>query len=83
MKKFKDVEEIEEWFGPLNYEEFWGEVMLFNLAIQPREDCDAQIAAGEVDEETVLKVLKTLARIEITAAQGLPRRTEYSWQTYH
>ena len=44
-----------------------------------RDHCDRQIAAGEIDQETVLDVLKYMARLELTERLGLQRRLATPW----
>ena len=50
MKIFKHIDEVEAWLEPMNYLEFWTAIAPYNLVLQDREHCDAQLAAGEVDE---------------------------------
>ena len=71
---FNDREDVEEWLKPLDYEGFWREIEIFGLDLQPRESCDAQIASGEIDEATVLYVLKGMARLELIERYALPVR---------
>ena len=79
MKIFKHIDEVEAWLEPMNYLEFWTAIAPYNLVLQDREHCDAQLAAGEVDEDTVLIVLKHMARVELTEAQKLNWKPATPW----
>ena len=74
MRYFEDQQDVSEWLEPLSYEEFWREISAFDLEIQSKENCDEQIAGGSIDEATVLRVLKGMARIQIVELQNLPHR---------
>lgn len=50
----------------MDYETFWREIALWRLVILPRAKCDADIAAGAVEEDVALGVLKSMARLELT-----------------
>lgn len=71
MRQFADINEVEEWLEPLDYQAFWFAVEPFNLVLQPRDHCDQQIRDGEVEQELVLEVLKYFARIELTKRHNL------------
>lgn len=79
MKIFKHIDELEAWLEPMNYLEFWTAIAPYNLVLQDRAHCDAQLAAGEVDEATVLIVLKHMARVELTKAQKLNWKPATPW----
>lgn len=79
MKKFKYIQDIDDWLDPMNFEEFWYAVEPFDLVLQDRDHCAEQIASGDVDEDTVLSVLKYMARRELTEKQGLKRRPVTPW----
>ena len=79
MKKFKTIDDVEAWLGPMNYEEFWRAIRPYCLVIHRRSDCDEQIAAGLVDKATVLDGLKYLARIELTKRHGLHWKVATPW----
>jgi hypothetical protein len=66
MSMFNFIDDVEAYLEPMDYETFWREIKPFCLILKPRDYCDEQIASGVVDEETVLEVLKYLARIELT-----------------
>lgn len=79
MKIFKYIDEVEAWLEPMNYLEFWTAIAPYDLVLQDREHCDAQIAAEEVDEATVLVVLKHMARVELTEMQNLRWKPVTPW----
>ena len=83
MKTFDDQEDVEEWLAPLSYEAFWNEIDPFDLDIEGRQSCDAQIASGSIDEATVLTVLKGMARLEMIALYGLKPRDRMPWRLVH
>lgn len=74
MNLFEDMDDVEEWLERLDYEAFWRGIAPFGLDLQPREDCDRQIASGAIDEVTVLFVLKGMARLELIERYRLPPR---------
>lgn len=79
MKKFKYINDVEAWIEPLDYLSFWYAVQPYDLVLQPRDHCDRQIASGEIDEATVLDVLKYFVRLELTARLGLHWRPVTPW----
>jgi hypothetical protein len=83
MPAFKDMEDVEEWLRPLDYEGFWRETAIHGLAIQPRESCDRQIMSGSVDQATVLSALKGMARLELIQRYALPVRDTMPWMSLH
>lgn len=83
MLVFKDMEDVEEWLAPLDYEAFWRETAIFGLAIQPRESCDRQIGSRSVDEATVLSALKGMARLELIEHFALRVRDTMPWMSLH
>jgi hypothetical protein len=84
MQYFEDRQDVEEWLEPLGYDDFWREVSTFPLTmLQSRESCDEQIARGDVDEETVLYVLKGIVRLEIVQQQNLKPRDTVPWMSMH
>ena len=74
MKNFKYIEDVETWLEPMDYRGFWVAVAPYDLVLQRREHCDAQLACGEIDLETVIYVLKHMARTEICEKQQLARK---------
>jgi hypothetical protein len=83
MKTFDDREDVEEWLAPLGYDAFWTQTEPFALDVQPRANCDAQIASGEIDEATVLFVLKGMARLELVERYALGPRDTAPWLSLH
>ncbi len=72
--KFRDINDIVEWLEPMDYEMFWKEIKPFCLVMLPRKKCDADIASGATDEETVLCVMKSFARMELASILKLEWR---------
>lgn len=72
--KFKDIDDVVAWLEPMEYETFWKEIKPFCLVMLTREKCDADIASGATDEETVLYVLKNFARMELASILKLTWR---------
>ena len=83
MYPFDDMEDVEEWLKPLDYNSFWEEIAPFELALQTRESCDAQITSGSIDEPTVLYVLKGMARQELVERYRLKPRDLMPWYSLH
>lgn len=76
MSLFKDIDDVDEWLEPMTYDQFWDEVGPYNLDIPLKSGCDAQIASGEVDEETITIGLKSFARIELIDIFNLQPRID-------
>ena len=81
--KFSFINDIVDWLEPMDYETFWEEIRPFCLIMLPREKCDTDIAAGDVDEETVLHVMKNLARAELASILKLEWRVDWPEETIH
>ena len=79
---FNDMEDVEEWLAPLGYAAFWDAAEGLELDLEPKASCDAQIASGSIDEATVLRVLKGLARLELVERFRLPARGR-TWRSLH
>jgi len=79
MRKFKTIDEVEQWLEPMDYQGFWHAMRNYDLVLQPRDHCDNQIESGVIDLETVLDVLKSMARMELTQRQGLHWRMPTPW----
>lgn len=79
MEKFKYIEDVDDWLEPMDYQGFWFAIESYELVLQPRDHCDCQIADGEIDEATVLDVLKYMARLELTNRLGLKHRMPTPW----
>ena len=74
MEQFRYIDDVEAWLEPMNYEEFWLAVRPHYLVLEHRHICDAQIASGEVDRETVLIGLKAMAAYELRRRHRLERK---------
>lgn len=83
MKRFEDRKDVEEWLEPLSYEEFWREIAAYPVALFARDQCDADIRRGRIDEATALRVLKALASTQIIARERLPPRDTVPWLRLH
>jgi len=83
MRYFEDRAEVDEWLEPLTYAQFWEEVEIFNLDLPSREECDADIAEAGAAQDTVLFVLKGMARLQIVKQQELPSRITVPWISLH
>jgi len=79
MEKFKYIDDVEAWLEPMDYEGFWFAVKPYDLVIQSRDHCDQQIADGEVDQATVLDVLKHMARMELAKRHDLHWKPDTPW----
>ncbi len=64
MSEFSTIEDLEAWLEPMDYRGFWYAMAPYGLRIEDKTHCDAQITEG-APEETVLYVLKGLARNEL------------------
>ncbi|MCQ0989590.1 hypothetical protein [Jiella marina] len=74
MPAFEHIEDVTEWLEPLDYAAFWKAVGPYQLVLQDRAFCDAQIARREVEQDLVLDVLKGMARTELTQIFRLKHR---------
>ncbi|MCV6576164.1 MAG: hypothetical protein OIF58_10565 [Cohaesibacter sp.] len=79
MRKFRYIDDVETWLEPMDYQGFWVAITSLELDLQPRAHCDQQIRDGEVDQVTVLRVLKSMARIELTDRHRLEWKQEAPW----
>lgn len=82
MIDFRHIDDIEDYLEPMDYETFWQEIKGFCLILIPRDKCDSDIEDG-VDEETILIVLKNLARIELASILKLKWRCDVPMRTMH
>ncbi len=78
MQKFKDIQALEEWLEPMDYEGFWFALEPYGVDCQTRTHCDSQLAEG-VPKDTVLSVMKGLVRIELTEKLSLKHRQSAPW----
>lgn len=74
MRKFKYIDDVEDWLEKIEYQDFWTALAPYDIAIQCRNDCDRQIASGGVDEDMVLAVLKYTACQDLTKRHNLIAR---------
>lgn len=74
MVIFEDIDDVAEWLKPFDYSAFWDAVAPYYLDLQDRDHCDGLIASGEVEQVLILRVLKMMARIELTEMFGLEWR---------
>jgi len=79
MKKFKYVEDVEEWLAPMDYQTFWFVIAPYDLVLQTREHCDREIAEDNAEADIVLEVLKHMAQMELREKLGLKRREVTPW----
>ena len=79
MRTFRYVQDIDNWLAPMDYAGLWAAIAPYELVLQPRAHCDSQIAGGHAEQETVLEVLKYLARLEMTDRLNLERRPVTPW----
>lgn len=79
MREFTDIEAVEDWLEPMDYPGFWYAVEPYELTLQDRDHCDNQINEGGVSSDTVLFVLKGLARMELLEKFQLKHRRLTPW----
>ncbi|MEO0486237.1 MAG: hypothetical protein AAF092_10030 [Pseudomonadota bacterium] len=75
MVIFQDIQEVEEWLKPISYAQLWDALepyAVFTLA--DRDHCDGLIERGEVRQDTILEVLKGMARNAIRSNFNLDFR---------
>jgi hypothetical protein len=73
MQQFKDRQDLQEWLDTLDYAAFWKAIDPNSLDPDYKASCDASIAKG-VDQNIILKCIKSKKRIEIVKAQNLKPR---------
>ncbi len=79
MQQFNDIEDVEQWLEPMDYQGFWYAVKPFDLTLQDRAHCEQQMAESIVPMETVLFGLKALARKELIQKHRLKHRKQTPW----
>lgn len=79
MTDFKSINDVEEWLEPMDYSGFWYAIEPYALTLQPKDTCDKKIANGTVSKETILYVLKGMARIELTDKFDLEHKSAAPW----
>ncbi len=78
MRKFKDIEDIEAWLDPMDYDGFWYALAPYGLAGDTRAHCDDQIKQG-ASADSVLNVMKAMVRIELTESLNMKHRRLTPW----
>lgn len=77
MDRFETFEDVEEWLAPLGFEAFWQAIETLEVfGSEDRRHCEATLANGIADMETVMEVTKRMALHEIVARERLPFRCE-------
>ena len=72
---FEDIQDVEEWLAPFEYEGFWRAVEPWDIGTgADRAHFDQVLAKGRVPQEKVLRALKTMARVELQIRFGLADR---------
>ncbi|MEM6758177.1 MAG: hypothetical protein AAF601_01725 [Pseudomonadota bacterium] len=76
MQSFETIDDVREWLAPLGYDAFWYAVAPHSLFSDgDRAHCDRTVADGIATYETVLEVVKAIARIALTERHGLRYRS--------
>ena len=78
MRNFEHVQDVEEWLEPMSWDGFFVKLSPYGVDAGIRADCNASVANGG-SQETVLSVIKSLMRIELTKELGLKRRPITPW----
>lgn len=77
MQDFQTYEDVEEWLAPLGYDAFWDAIIPTGLyGTADRTHCDATLAKGIADMQTVVSVTKRMALCRLVEQLGLPFRCE-------
>ena len=75
MVIFQDIQDVEEWLEPLDYIAFWEALAPYDVfSIADRDHCDGLIAGGKVEQSTILKGIKGMARNSLVDGFGLKHR---------
>ena len=74
MVVFEDIQDVEEWLAPLDYDRFWEAIAPYGLGLDDREHCDGLIAGGVATTEWLLSALKFMAVMELRIAFDLRDR---------
>lgn len=76
MTIFKSVEDVVEWLEPMEWEEFWETIHALSIPpLNTKENCEAQIARGEVTADLILECSKGHVRMEMTRILKLQHRS--------
>lgn len=78
MRKFEHVQDVEEWLEPMSWDEFFVKLSPYGVDAEIRADCEISITNGG-SQDTVLSVMKSLIRIELTEKFDLERRPITPW----
>ena len=78
MRKFDHVQDVEEWLEPMSWDEFFVKLGSYGVDAGMRADCEVSIAEG-ASPDTILCVMKSLTRIDLTKELGLKRRPITPW----
>ena len=81
--EFEDIDDIVEWLEPMDYETFWEEIRPYCLVLFPRVDCEHDLANGQADEEDLLFILKSMARMELASIFKLEWRDDLPMMSLH
>ena len=72
MQGFETIEDVMKWLEPMGYEAFWRAAFAQGLlALEDRRHCDETLAKGIADFDTVLTVMKSVARDALVERHGL------------
>lgn len=74
MVVFRYIEDIENWFAPMSYNDFWNQVTAFDVELPDKPKCDGKIISGQVNRDVILGGLKYLASTQLSVKLGLRRR---------
>lgn len=75
MVVFEDLTDVDEFLEPLDYAQLWEAVAPFSIfTMAERDHCDGLIAGGKVQQATILKGLKHIARDGLRSRFGLTHR---------
>lgn len=79
LKTFRYIDDVENWLGPMGYDQFWSEIRPYCLVLEYRHICDAKIETGQVSREDILFGLKGMASYELTRRHRLVRKPATPW----
>ncbi|MGC3939941.1 hypothetical protein ACOTTU_19215 [Roseobacter sp. EG26] len=75
MIAFEDIQDVEDWLGPLGYDAFWDAVAPWGIyAGADRAHFDEVLVKGVTDVDTMLTCLKAEVRMEMTTRFDLKER---------
>ncbi|WP_316861062.1 hypothetical protein [uncultured Cohaesibacter sp.] len=79
MSGFRYIDDVESWLEPMSYQAFWDAVMPLELDLLDKSLCDDQIECGDANPDSVLIVLKALARTSLTERHNLEWKPSAPW----